>query len=202
MKNKVIFPAVLLILISLFFVSLDKTGIAEGNSDTWRKLLEVRSSSIFTESLDLGGLRVGGRGRIIFTWLDRSLLRTLERNRDTGEDVINGLGYYYGSKSETAALIRNRDVFLLTYQAFKRWDFKIEEIVINGYRLTTDDILTPPYYRVLGEIEPLRMRARYAEDEEDLDDFRLHVAVPSMPRSGKVILSYGEDIVEWEIPRR
>jgi len=194
---------VLLITASLFLSALSIVGTANAGSmqDTWVKLLEKRSSLIITESIDLGGLRIGGRGRIMFTWLDRSLLKTLEKDRGVSEEVINGLGYYLRRDREVAALLKNRDVFLLSYQALKRWDFRIEEIVINGYRLTMDDILTLPHYRVLGDIPPLRTRERLAEDEEELYDYQLHVAVPSLPKRGKVILSYGEDLVEWEIPK-
>ena len=202
-KNKKILSAALLILVFLFLLSIDKVGTAnaESRQDDWRELLARRSSSIFTESLNLGGILVGGRGRIQFTWLDRSLLQTLERNRNVHESVIDGLSYYQSNNRETTRLLRDRDIFLLSYQAIRRWDFNIEEIVINGHRLTADDILTPRHYRVLGEIPPIRARERFAEYDEDLDYFRLHVAVPSMPRSGVVILSYGDDTVEWEIPR-
>ena len=202
MKHKKM--AILLVLTFLFITAFNGAGTvsADSSRDTWIKLLEKRSSSIFTEAIDLGGLLVGGRGKIMFTWLDRSLLRTMERNMDVSDVIIEGLGYYISNKKEVSALLKNRDVFLLTYQAIKRWDFKIEEIVINGYRLTMGDILSPPFYRVLGEIMPLRVRERMAEDEdEDLSDYQLHVAVPSMPKKGKVILSYGDDTVEWEIPK-
>ncbi|MCL1941874.1 MAG: hypothetical protein FWG09_08010 [Synergistaceae bacterium] len=171
-------------------------------SGNWSKLIEKRSCVIYTEAIDIGGLLVGGRGKIVFTWLDRGLMKTLDKNREVDESIINGLAYYYNKKPEIAKLIKSRDVFLLTYQAIKRWDFKIEEIVINGYRLTMDDILTPPFYRVLGEIAPFNERARLAEDEDELEDYELHVVVPSLPKSGKIKLSYGEDMVEWEIPKR
>ena len=197
--------AVLLVLTFLFLTVPYGVGTisADSSRDAWMKLLEKRSSSIFTEAIDLGGLLIGGRGKIMFTWLDRSLIRTLERNMDVNDAVIDGLGYYLSNKKEVSALIKNRDVFLLSYQAIKRWDFKIEEIVINGYRLTMGDILTPPFYRFLVELIPLRVRERLAEEVEDefADDYQLHVAVPSMPKKGKVILSYGDDTVEWEIPK-
>ena len=193
-----------ILLLVLFYITIINVNVAdaENMSNTWRNLLEKRSSSIFTESIDLGGLRIGGRGKIMFVWLDRSLLRTFEKDNDVDESIMNGLGYYYSNKREVTRLLKNRDVFLLSYQAIKRWDFKIEEIVINGYRLTVDDILTAPYLRYLGEIPPLKERARMAEEDEDLDDYHLHVAVPAMPKSGKVKLSYGDDTIEWEIPRK
>ena len=200
MKSKNNFSVVLLILMSAFFTTFAETANAVGNSNNWDRLLEKRSSSIFTESIDLGGLRVGGRGQITFTWLDRGLQKALDMDKDTYEAIISGLAYYHIKKPEVVKLLKNRDVFLLSYQAVKRWDFKIEEIVINGYRLTTDDILTPTYDRVLGEIPPRRTLEKLIEEDGDLDDYRLHVAVPSMPRSGFVILSYGDDTVEWEIP--
>jgi hypothetical protein len=74
--------------------------------------------------------------------------------------------------------------------------------------LSLDDILTPSYNRYLGEIAPLKMRERLAaeiateDDDYDLDDYELYVAVPSMPKKGKVKLSYGDDTVEWEIPKK
>jgi hypothetical protein len=202
MKHKNFFSTALLVLavvFSLFFVV--KTADAASSREIWRDLIAKRSSSIFTESIDLGGLRVGGRGKIIFTWLDRSLIKTLEKYPDVSESITNGIGYYHNKKPEIAKLIKNRDVFLLTYQAIKRWDFKIEDIVINGYRLTVDDILTPTFHRVLGEIPPFKERAKLAESEDELEDYELHVAVPPLPKSGKVKLSYGEDTVEWIIPK-
>ncbi|MCL2767130.1 MAG: hypothetical protein FWE49_00140 [Synergistaceae bacterium] len=202
MNHKKNFSVVLLVVSVLFLTFVNvKDADAERMTDAWRNLLEKRSSSIFTESIDLGGLRVGGRGKITFTWLDRSLLKVLEKDMDVDESVVTGLDYYYGYKPEIAKLIKNRDVFLLSYQAIKRWDFKIEAIVINGYRLTTDDILTHPSFRVLGEIPPFKEREKMVEDEGELDDFQLHVAVPSIPKRGKAILSYEDDSVEWEIPK-
>jgi hypothetical protein len=191
---------IFLIVFSLF--SFVVTEAAESMSNSWRGLLEKRSTSIFTESIDLGDLRVGGRGKIMFVWLDRSLIRVLEKDANVDDSIADGLDYYFSSKKEVANLVKKRDVFLLSYHAIKRWDFKIEEIVINGYRLTVDDILTAPYYRVLGELPPRKNLERLVDAEEYLDDYKLHVAVPPMPKSGKVKLSYGDDVVEWEIPRR
>jgi len=203
MNHKKIFFFVLIISVFAFSSIFIKAADAEMMSDTWRKLIAPRSSSIFTESIDLGGIRIGGRGKIMFTWLDRSLLRTLEKNRDVDNSIIDGLAYYYSSNKQEVRLVKNRDIFLLSYQAIKRWNFRIEDIVINGYRLTMDDILTHPYYRVLGEIAPLRERERIAiEEDEEIDDYQLYVAVPSMPRKGMVKISYGDDTVEWEIPRQ
>jgi len=194
----------LIVLFLVFCLTLFsvKAADAEDMSNNWRNLLEKRSSLIFTESIDLGGLRIGGRGKIMFVWIDRSLIGAFEKDKDVDDTIVNGLDYYYSNKKEVSRLLKNRDVFLLSYHAIKRWDFKIEEIVINGYRLTIDDILTPPHHRFLGEIVPLKMRERIAEEDEDMDDYLLYVAVPSMPRSGKVKLSYGDDTIEWEIPRR
>ncbi|MCL2147629.1 MAG: hypothetical protein FWH52_07460 [Synergistaceae bacterium] len=191
--------SILLILLSFAFI---EAANAEYMSKAWRGLLEKRSTSIFTESIDLGGMRVGGRGKIMFVWLDRSLNKVLQKDGDVEDSITNGLAYYFNSKKEVASLVKNRDVFLLSYHAIKRWDFKIEEIVINGYRLTVDDILTSTYYRVLGELPPKRDLEKLVEGEEYLDDYQLHVAVPSMPKSGKVKISYGDDTVEWEIPKR
>lgn len=198
------------VLIFLFFTSIIfiETANAEFMSKEWKKLIEKRSCVIYTEAIDLGGLFVGGRGRIVFTWLDRSLIRALGNDADVDESISNGLSYYFSKNKEVTKLIKNRDIFLLSYQALKRWNFKIEDIVINGYCLTLDDILTPSYYRVLGEIAPLKEREKKAleisteEDEFGIDDFVLHVAVPSMPKKGKVKISYGDDTVEWEIPKK
>jgi len=199
---------VALLLVFAFSIILFETANAALMSNNWSNLIENRSCMIFTESIDIGGLRVGGRGKIVFTWLDRSLMRTLANDADVDDSISNGLSYYYSNKKEMKQLLKNRDIFLLSYQALKRWDFKIEEIVINGYRLTLDDILTPTYYRVLGEIAPLKLREKVAiemstaDDEFGVDDYELHVVVPSMPKKGKVKLSYGDDAVEWEIPKR
>ena len=190
------------ILLSFFTFAFVGTANAEYMSNAWRGLLEKRTTMIFTESIDLGGLRVGGRGKIMFVWLDRSLNRVLQKDEDVDDSITNGLSFYFNKKKEVASLVKNRDVFLLSYHAIKRWDFKIEEIVINGYRLTVDDILTTSYYRVLGELPPKRDLEKLVEGEEYLDDYQLHVAVPSMPKSGKVKISYGDDTVEWEIPKR
>jgi hypothetical protein len=202
---------IVLILLSLFSFTFTETVFAENMSSTWKNLLEKRSSLIFTESVDIGGLRIGGRGRIMFVWLDRSLIKVLHKDGDVDDSISNGLAYFYKNNKEIKKLLQKRDIFLLSYQAIKRWDFKIEDIVINGYRLTVDDILTAAHYRVLGEIPPLKEQKRLAQtmisesmltDDDDVDDYQLHVAVPSMPKSGKVKISYGDDTVEWEIPKR
>ena|GEM_PF-5029324 len=192
--------SIFLVLFSFF--SFTETANAEYMSKAWRELIEKRSAPIFIESIDLGGLRVGGRGKIVFVWLDRSLNRVLQKDDNVEDPIKNGLSYYFSSKKEVTSLVKNRDIFLLSYHAIKRWDFKVEEIVINGYRLTMDDILTAPYYRFLGDLPPKKQLERLVEEDEYLDDYQLHVAVPPMPKSGKVKISYGDDTVEWEIPKR
>lgn len=171
-------------------------------SETWKKLLNDRSSTIIVEGMDIGGLIVGGRGKISFTWLDKKLSNTLKSNRDLPESVSNGLVFYMSNKPSVMELMKGRDVFLLTYRPIKNWNFKVEEIVINGYRLTENDILNEPFYRVLGDLPSMKARERLAEEDEDMEDFVLHVAVPSMPKSGKIKISYGADEVEWQIPKK
>ena len=200
--------AALFITVSLFFFVCSDAANAAFMSKAWENLLEKRSSSIITESIELEGLRIGGRGRITFTWLDRSLMRILQNDNYVDESISNGLSYYYSNKKEVKNFIKNRDIFLLSYQAIKRWDFKIEEIVINGYRLSVDDILTPNYKHLLGEIPPIKELMRAAEEMSTVDNefyadnYQLHVAVPSMPKKGSVKISYGDDTEEWEIPKK
>lgn len=186
----------------LICVLLTARADAVGDSSAWKKLLDDRTTVIITEALDLGGLKVGGRGKIAFTWLNKELLKTLNADKDVSEVISNGLSFYLSAKPSIAPLMKGKDVFLLTYYAIKRWDFKVEEIKINGYRLSQNDILNDPFYRVLGEIPPIKEREKTAETDDDLDDFVLHVAVPSLPKSGKIKISYGEDEVEWQIPKR
>lgn len=181
-RNGVLF---LVLLFSMFFVA----GCAYGkNSANWDKILKPRTAVLVTEAVSLDGLRIGGRGKIAWTWLDRRLSSVLNKDRSVDEDVETGLQYFMSSDSDTQKKLKGRDVFVITYRALKRWDVKVEEIVINGYRLSENDILTIPINRLLGELPP---------DEEGI----LHVAVPSLPKKGKIELAYGDETVEWQIPR-
>lgn len=173
------------------------TADAGSVSDNWKKILDARTCGMITEAVDMGGgLFVGGRAKIKFTYLDKALLKTLERDRNVLESVQNGLAFYLSEKK--SALMKGREVFMLTYHAIKRWDFKIEDMTINGYKLTEPDILNDPYYRTLGEILSYKERERLAERDEDMEDFVLHVAVPALPKAGKIKIAYKEDEVVWE----
>jgi hypothetical protein len=155
------------------------------DSEAWREALERRSVVLVTEAVDVGGIMVGGRGKIVWTWLDRSLLKLLAKDHGVSDAVSNALSTYYAERTKLKNPIEGRDVILISYKAFKRWDFEIGEITVGGYRLKEDDIVTAPFYRVLGEMSP---------DEEAY----LHVTVPSLPSKGAVVFSYGEESTVWE----
>lgn len=171
-------------------------------SNEWIKLLEPRTCTVVVEGADLGGIIVGGRGKVSFTWLDRGLRDRLRRDSIADEWISTGLGYYNSSNSDVVKKVKKRDVFYLAYNAMKPWDFKIEEITIGGYTLTKDDILTPEYVRHLGLLASDKTRDRMADEDEDLGYFELHVVVPSIKKGQTIKISYAGDSVEWTAPKK
>lgn len=127
---------------------------AARSSREWQKRLDARTATLWVEGQDLGGIVLNARAELNVTWLERGLLRHLENDRDVDEWLMTGLNYYYSNRRETRAKLAKRDVFVLRYRAVKYWDFDPTKLVVNGYAVTKDDILTRREYWEDGELPP------------------------------------------------
>jgi hypothetical protein len=150
-KNALRVPALCLF---LSFTLLLPNAAAAHSSKAWLERLDARTATLWIEGQDIGGIILNARAELNVTWLERSLLRHLENDRDVDEWVIEGLNYYYSNRKETRAKLKKRDVFVLKYRTIKYWDFDPEKLVINGYAVTKDDILTRKEYWESGELSP------------------------------------------------
>jgi hypothetical protein len=116
--------------------------------------VDARTVTLWIEGQDIGGLVLNARAELNVTWAERGLLRHLENDRDAEEWLMEGLNYYHSNRKETRAKLRKRDVFVLRYRSVKYWDFAPEKLVIGGYAITKDDILTRKEYWQSGELPP------------------------------------------------
>jgi hypothetical protein len=127
---------------------------AAHSSKEWQKLLDARTATLWIEGQDIGGVILNARAELNVTWAERGLLRRLENDKDVEEWLTEGLNYYYSSRKETRAKLKKRDIFVLRYRSIKYWDFDPAKLVIGGYAITKDDILTRKEYWESGELPP------------------------------------------------
>jgi hypothetical protein len=135
------------------FLSVLPCAAAARSSKEWLARLDARTATLWIEGQDIGGIILNARAELSVTRLERGLLRHLEKDRNADEWLTAGLGYYYSNRRETRAKLEKRDIFVLRYRAVKYWDFDPEKLVINGYAVTKDDILTRKEYWENGALE-------------------------------------------------
>ncbi|MDR2174617.1 MAG: hypothetical protein LBO82_01605 [Synergistaceae bacterium] len=157
------------------------------NSREWQKRLDARTATLWIEGQDIGGVILNARAELNVTWADRGLLRHLESDRDVDEWLTEGLNYYFSNRKETRAKLKKRDAFVLRYRAVKYWDFDPTKLVIGGYAVTKDDILTKKEYWESGELPP------------GVTGF-LTVCAPSLKPGQTVELSYGDTRATLAVP--
>ena len=136
-----------LALLSAFFFELDAGTAYAYNSKAWRERLAARTVVLLVDGELLGdGIMLNSRGELNVTWLERGLTRILNTDTEVDEWVVNGLNYYFSNNKDTRAKIKGRDVFVLNYRALKNWSFDPAKLVVNGYAIVPDDILTRKLY--------------------------------------------------------
>jgi hypothetical protein len=142
------------VLLSCLLLSVLSRAAGAHSSREWRERLDARTATLWIEGQDIGGVVLNSRAELSVTWVERGLFRHLEQDRDADEWLMEGLSYYFSSRDKTRAKLKGRDVFVLNYRAIKRWDFDPANLVIDGYAVTEDDILTRKEYWESGELSP------------------------------------------------
>ena len=174
----------------LFLLFLSCSRIAEAyNSKAWRERLDARTVTLWVEGQMLGdNVVLYSRGRLDVTWLERGLVHRLEEDRDVEEWLLNGLNYYSSNRKDTQAKVRRRDVFVLNYKASKHWDFTPTKLVIGGYRIISDDILTKKEY--------------WDDYLAPGDEGSVAVVAPPLKPGQKVEIQYEDARATLNVPRR
>ncbi|MDR1649548.1 MAG: hypothetical protein LBR71_04740 [Synergistaceae bacterium] len=140
--------------VSCLFLLAFASAAAAHSSKEWQKRLDARTATLWIEGQDIGGVVLNARAELNVTWAERGLSRHLENDRDVEEWLTEGLNYYYSGRRDTRAKLRKRDVFVLRYRSVKHWNFDPAKLVIGGYAITKDDILTRKEYWESGELPP------------------------------------------------
>jgi hypothetical protein len=165
-------------------------GAEAHSSAEWKERLNARTATLWIEGQPLGdGIVLNARGELNVTWVGRDLTRRLEQDRDVEEWLVSALSYYFSSRKDTRAKVKGRDVFVLNYRAAKYWDFDPTKLVLDGYALTADDILTRQEYGQGGERPPGYMGT-------------VAVAAPSLKPGQKIELRYEDAQAVFEAPRK
>ncbi|MDR3231851.1 MAG: hypothetical protein LBT65_10465 [Synergistaceae bacterium] len=185
------FAHLLIMALCVTVFCLTATGArAEMVSEAWQRRLDARTATLWIEGQSLGdNLILNARAELRVTWLERRLSRELNTDRNVDEWVITNLGYYFSNRKETLEKLKGRDILVLNYRAIKRWDFDPTKLVVDGYAVTADDILTKSEYWEAGELPP---------ETEGL----IAVRVPALKPGRAVEIRYGDDAATLEAPRR
>ena len=170
-------------------LSILPCAAAAHSSKEWRERLGARTATLWIEGQDIGGIILNARAELNVTWIERGLLRYLENDRDVDEWLTEGLNCYFSNRKDTQTKLKKRDAFALRYRAIKYWDFDPTKLVINGYAVTKDDILTRKEYWESGELSPGVTGA-------------LTVCAPSLKPGQTIELRYGDTRALLAAPSR
>ena len=137
----------LALLSALLFVPANLRSAEAQNSRAWTELLSERTVTLWIEGQFLGdNIVLNARGELSVTWLENGLTNVLNTDNYVDEWVKYGLSFYFSSHRETRAKMRGRDVLVLNYRARKRWNFDPTNLIVNGYAVTQNDILSLDIY--------------------------------------------------------
>lgn len=160
------------------------------NSKAWQERLDARTATLWIEGQDIGdGIVLNSRGELNVTWIERGLVRYLNRDRDVEEWVFDSLNYYSSNRKDTQAKVKGRDVLVLRFRAVKYWNFSPTKLVVGDYSVTSDDILTKREYWDQGELTPGHVGI-------------VAVCVPSFKAGQKIDLSYEDSLTVFEVPAK
>ena len=174
--------------LSAFFFVWNVRVVHAYNSKDWRERLTARTATLWIEGQPLGdGLVINARAELNVTWLERGLSQILSADNDVDEWVVSGLSYYFSNRKETRDKLKGRDVLVLNYKAIKNWSFDPFKLMVNGQRITPDDVLT---------------RAGYWESELAMGSVGMvTVAAPSLKPGQTVEFRYDTADARLKVPR-
>ncbi len=158
-------------------------------SSPWRKVIGARTVRLWVDAQFMDELVLNARARVDVTWLPRSLMRLLDRDGSAEDWVVAALSNYYASRKEAAERMRGHDVLALRYRAEKNWNFDPTALTVDGYRVTSEDLLGNASIRVVGELP-------------SGTEGTLLVRVPSLKGGRRVRLALDPDSADLETPAR
>lgn len=157
----------------------------------WQKIINERTAAIWADAQFLDTIVLNARGNASVTWLPRSLIKILDKNKDAEEWVVTGLSFYYSRSADTQKKLKGRDVVAVNYKAVKTWSFNPTDFIFENYAVTSGDILSNSYDYVTGELN---------SGTQDI----VFLSVPSkIMKPGKdVKISLGEDSAVLHLPKK
>ncbi|GHV44137.1 hypothetical protein FACS1894204_00760 [Synergistales bacterium] len=166
----------LFVIAAFFIFCAYQAAFAAQTSAEWEKRIAANTATLWIEGQDLGGIILNARAEINVTRLDRKMADLLDQDREVGEWVTNGLNYYYSNRKDIKSRIKNHEVFVVSCRANKFFEFDTEKLVINGYALQKEDVVTNAIYWE-SELSPG-------------DEFTIAVLAPALKKGQKIEVSY------------
>lgn len=160
-----------------------------GTSAEWRKVLDERTGLMWVDAQILGKMVLNARARLTVTWLPRSLLKRLDKDRQVDEWVTDGLSYYNSALEDTRQKMKGRDIVALNYRTEKSWNFDPTEFAFGDYHVKKEDILGHKDFIAIGEL-PSGV------------DGTLYLCVPSLKPGQQLSVALGPDAIEMALPKR
>ncbi|MDR1731458.1 MAG: hypothetical protein LBR61_05130 [Synergistaceae bacterium] len=182
------FTVLLFVLSLLFFAVFSVPGAEAHNSKAWQKRLAAHTATLWIEGQSLGDVILYSRAQLDVTWLPRSFAREADRDSDVDEWVLENLSYYFSRFKDRRAKVKGRDILVLNYRALKTWTFDPTKLIVNGYQVTKEDILTKEEYQDLEELPP--------EGEGSLA-----VCVPALKNGRDLELQYDDATATLRAPK-
>ncbi len=182
-----------LLFLLIFLLSLSTTANAKLQTPTqeWKKIIDERTAVIWADAQFLDTIVLNARGNASVTWLPRSLLKVLDKNKDAADWIITGLNFYFSNNPETNKKLKGRDVIAVNYKAVKTWSFNPTDFVFGDYKITSDDILSRPRDYTVGDMH---------SGTQDL----VFLCVPSkiMKPNHDIKISLGVDSAVLHLPKK
>ena len=188
MEMKLLAAGALLLLAFLGSAEAAPAATGPGTSAEWRKALDERTGLMWVDAQFLGKMVLNARARLTITWLPRSLLKRLDKDRQADEWVINGLSYYHTIAEDTKQKVKGRDIVALNYRAEKSWNFDPTELAFGDYRVKKEDILGHKDFLAIGELP-------------SGTEGTLYLCVPSMKPGKRMSVTLGPDAIEMALPK-
>lgn len=166
------------------------------NSKEWDDTLKRHTVRLWADAQFLDKIVLNARARLELTWLPKSLLKNLDKDRRVNDWVQQGLNAYYSNDKKIKSKLKGRDVFALNFKAEKTWSFDPSEMKLQYpdgkiYQVTADDFLWKPDFDLLTDIPSGTMGT-------------LYMLLPSVKAKAgsKIKVTLGPDSADFEVPKK